>query len=169
MKTLYLIRHAKSSWKDPELKDFDRPLNKRGLKNAPYMGNILKEDNIIPDLIISSPALRALNTAQIIAEVIGYNESRIVTNKRLYEADIDDFINVITPISDEVKTLFIVSHNPGITLFNNWVGDKRIDNIPTCGIVRLELSIKYWKDINFDCGKLIAFDYPKKFSEKKEE
>jgi len=164
MKTLYLIRHAKSSWKDIDLKDYERPLNKRGLRDAPFMASLLQQDNILPELIISSPAIRAYNTAIIFAEIMGYDIKKIEQHKRLYEADIDDFVNVISPINDEIKTLFIFSHNPGITLFNNWLADKRIDNIPTTGIVRLELKIKKWENISFDCGKLITFDFPKKYS-----
>ena len=163
MKRLILVRHAKSSWKDLELRDFDRPLNKRGKRDAPFMGKLLAGDQVMPDLIISSPAKRAFSTAKKIAAEIGYPLENILTHKRLYESDTDDFINVFAEVDDSVETLMIFSHNPGLTILNNFLSDKRIDNIPTCGIVTIDLKIKSWKKIDFDQGVLISFDYPKKF------
>lgn len=168
MKRLILIRHAKSSWKEPDLRDFDRPLNKRGKRDAPFMGKLLAEEKVLPDLIISSPAIRAFTTAKKIAEEIGYSKEAILTHKRLYESDTDDFVNVISEVDDAVNTLMIFSHNPGLTILSNFVSDKRIDNIPTCGIVHIDLKINHWKDIDFDKGVLVSFDYPKKFITKKD-
>jgi len=167
MKKLYLVRHAKSSWKYTDLRDFERPLNKRGERDAPFMGKLLAEDDVMPDLIISSPAVRALSTAKKIASELGYPVEKIETHKRLYESDTDDYLNVITRVPDEVETLMIFSHNPGLTILNNFLCDKRIDNIPTCGIVNIKIKIKHWKDIDFEKGQLISFDYPKKFITKK--
>lgn len=168
MKRLYLIRHAKSSWKYTDLRDFERPLNKRGKRDAPFMGKLLAEDNVKPDMMISSPAVRAFATAKKIAVELGYPSEKILTHKRLYEADTDDFINVISEVPDEVDTLMIFSHNPGLTILNNFLSDKRIDNIPTCGIVHIEINIKKWQDIDFEKGQLKSFDYPKKFISEKD-
>lgn len=168
MKRLYLVRHAKSSWKYTDLRDFDRPLNKRGKRDAPFMGKLLAEDNVMPDLIISSPALRALSTAKKIAAELGYPVEKIETHKRLYESDTDDYLNVISQVPDTVETLMIFSHNPGLTILNNFLSDKRIDNIPTCGIVNIKININHWKDLDFEKGQLISFDYPKKFITEKD-
>ncbi len=163
MKKLFLIRHAKSSWKNPELEDFDRPLNKRGKNDAPLMAELLKEENMFPDLILTSPAKRAFQTAVIFADILNYSLEKIMLHKRLYEPDVDDFENVLKNITDNINTLFVISHNPGITAFNNYISDKRIDNIPTTGICQIELNIKSWKKISLDCGKILSFDYPKKY------
>lgn len=163
MKKLLLIRHAKSSWKNPDLEDKDRPLNKRGNIDAPLMAQMLKNENILPDLIISSPALRSATTANIFAEILDYKTTNILINKRLYEPDIDDFLHVLQKVDDTVSTLFLFSHNPGITHFSNWVSDKRIDNIPTCGIVTMKINVKSWKDVDFDNGTILSFDSPKKY------
>src|ERR1044072_9796764 len=112
-KKLLLLRHAKSSWDDPSLSDYDRPLNNRGKQNASTMGNFLKKENLIPDLIISSPAKRANKTADIIAKKSGYDKT-ILESKVLYAATIDDYRDVIQNIKNEYKSVLLVGHNPTI-------------------------------------------------------
>jgi phosphohistidine phosphatase len=112
MKTLYLVRHAKSSWKYPNLDDFERPLNKRGRKNAPFMGTILKKLKVAPDLLISSPANRAAITARIIAAKINYPLEKIRYRESIYEFSEDALIHVIKQIDDSVNKAMIVGHNP---------------------------------------------------------
>ena len=116
MKTLYLIRHAKSSWKDITLDDFDRPLNQRGKKNAPFMGKLLKQREVKPDLIISSPAKRAKCTANIIAREIGYTKD-IVFEPKIYESNLVSLKNVIYSIDDKYNTVFLFGHNPCLNIF----------------------------------------------------
>ncbi len=165
MKKLYLIRHAKSSWDDPDLRDFDRPLNNRGLKNAPTMGKRLKEKRVTPDVMWSSPAVRALETCRLIAQKIGYPEDRIKTDRRIYHASEDHLLTVIKEFKDNPKddeeVVLIFGHNPGLTEFANLLLNETIDNIPTCGVVAATLHIQSWKDAAYGCGKLDFFDFPK--------
>jgi len=142
MKTLYLVRHAKSYWGDQSLKDFDRPLNKRGQRDAPFIGNMLKEKKLEAELVISSPAKRAKKTAQEIAEKLGYPEKRILFNEELYEASLNDILELIKNIDEKYSVVMIFGHNPGLTLLNNNISNLYIDNIPTCGVVALSTDSK---------------------------
>lgn len=162
MKTLYLLRHAKSSWSLPSLDDFDRPLNNRGIRAAPFMGEILLKKKISPELIISSPALRAITTAKIIAEKLKYPVSNIKKDKNIYEASALDLLSVIKHANDKLQSLMIVGHNPGMTDLINLISDNRLDNLPTAGIVCLKKEIDNWKEI--DDNWLFEFiEYPKKY------
>lgn len=163
MKKLILVRHAKSSWKHPELSDFERPLNKRGKRDAPFMAKLLMDEDVHPDLIVTSPAVRALTTAKVIAEELDYPEENIVKNESIYEADTQELLQIINNFPEDKKTIMMLGHNPGFTLLSNYITDKRIDNIPTCGIVNIDLNVEKWKDVDFDNGKIISFDYPKKY------
>jgi len=161
MKKLYIIRHAKSSWKDLSLSDFDRPLNKRGTNDAPLMGKMLKRKKILPDLIISSPAKRAKTTAKVIAKEINYTES-IVYDSDIYEAGMSTLRNIIASIDDKNKSLFLFGHNPGLgMLVDCLVGLYK--NIPTTGIVEIEFDCNKWKNISATNAKLKSFKYPKMY------
>ncbi len=164
MKTLYVIRHAKSSWDDPLLADLDRPLNKRGKQDAPKMGKRLRHLQVAPDLLLSSPAERALTTCHIIAEEVGYAKSKIKTDKKLYHADDAQILNVIQSLDNKYATVWIFGHNPGLTDFVNLLADAGIDNIPTCGVVACSLTISSWDEANSGKGSVTFFDYPKKKS-----
>ncbi len=165
MKTLYLIRHAKSSWDDPDQGDFERPLNKRGKKDAPAMATRLKERGVTPDFMITSPATRAYDTCKEFAKILGYDKDKIKTEKRLYHATEDQFLTVIRELKeregDEEEVVFLFGHNPGLTELANLLLHESIDNIPTCGMVKAQLNINHWKDVSFGCGKLMLFDFPK--------
>lgn len=161
MKTLYLIRHAKSSWDDADLNDFERPLNERGEKDAPRMGNRLKERSVAPDAIYSSPALRTLTTAIVIAENLGYPADEIQTDRRLYNAGEETLLEFLHKVPDKNSCVMIVCHNPGITDLANDLLHGTIENVPTAGVVAAELNINSWKAAKHGCGKLIFFDYPK--------
>ena len=162
MKTLYLVRHAKSSWKYPRLDDFERPLNKRGRKNAPFMGSILKELKVAPDLIISSPANRAATTARIIADTIDYPLEKIRYDETIYASSEYDLLQVIQQLDDGANQAMLVSHNPAITELANSIGDTAISNIPTCGVCCINLDISSWAKIGDQRGKLKFFEFPKK-------
>jgi phosphohistidine phosphatase len=162
MKTLYLVRHAKSSWKYPNLDDFERPLNKRGRKNAPFMGRILKKLKVAPDLIMSSPANRAAMTARIIAAKINYPLEKIRYSEAIYEFSEDALIHVIKQIDDGVNKAMVVGHNPATNGLANYIADQPVSNIPTCGVFCVELDISSWAKISEHCGKLKFFDFPKK-------
>lgn len=162
MKMLYLVRHAKSSWDNPDLGDFDRPLNERGKRDAPRMGRRLKEKEIAPDLMLSSPAKRALTTCKEIAKILKYSKDRIKTDKRIYHADEDELLHVLSEVNDNFDVVMLYGHNPGFTNFANLLFDEHIMNIPTCGIVAGKLKIKSWKEIKPGCGKMEFFDFPKR-------
>jgi len=162
MKTLYLVRHAKSSWKYTNLDDFERPLNNRGRKNAPFMGKVLKKLKVAPDLVISSPANRASTTARMIAAAINYPLGNIRYSEAIYEFSEKALIHVVKQINDAVNKAMVVGHNPALNGLANYIGDQPIGNIPTCGAICVELDISSWAKLNAHCGKLKFFEFPKK-------
>ncbi|NWF50800.1 MAG: histidine phosphatase family protein [Ignavibacteriaceae bacterium] len=166
MKKIFLIRHAKSSWKEPYLSDFDRPLNKRGKTDAPFMGELLAQKKILPDLILSSPAKRAIRTAEEIAKKINYNLSAIKADERIYEASRNELLKVLREIEKDVDVIFLVGHNPGLTFFANFLSGSEIENIPTCGIVEFNFKGSDWEDLDIDSCSLVSFEYPKKYLSK---
>jgi len=161
MKTLYLVRHAKSSWKHPELDDFERPLNKRGKRDAPAMGQFLLQKGIKPDIIISSPAVRASVTTKIISDILSYPFNRVAYSDDIYEAGISSLFKILSKVENKYNSGMIVGHNPGMTYFANTLASTRIDNIPTCGIFCTDLDISSWQEISEDCGVMKFFKYPK--------
>jgi len=163
MKRLFLIRHAKSSWSDISLDDIDRPLNKRGKRDAPFMAKLLKEKNIFPDLLISSPAKRANSTAMFFADAFDYPKERIVVKSPIYESSVRDFLDVLQEIEDENRVVFLFGHNPALTLFTTFLSGKDLINIPTCGIAGLKLKVEKWGQINENTCELELFEYPKKY------
>lgn len=163
MKRLYLIRHAKSSWDDPSLPDFDRPLNARGKKDAPKMGKRLKKRGLVPDLIVSSTAKRASKTALALADTLHYDSKHIQWRDELYHASPSEILNVVQKTADDVHTLFLFGHNPGLTDFANRICKTSIDNIVTCGVYALQLDVESWKKVNPDRkAGLLFYDFPKK-------
>lgn len=161
MKKIYLIRHAKSSWSDFSLADFDRPLNKRGKKNAPFMGKILKKKNVSPDIILSSSAKRAKKTIKAISKELGCKD-KIIFDKNLYACSTQYILNTVVELDNKIETIFIVGHNPELNMFVERFVDFN-QNIPTCGIVELEFNCQKWKDINTLNVNLKSFIYPKQF------
>jgi phosphohistidine phosphatase len=162
MKNLTLIRHAKSSWKNTYLADLDRPLNKRGKRDAPVMGKRLAERESLPDLVISSPATRALVTAEIIAEEIGYPPEEIVVDERIYGAGVIELLSVIQSLDDGLDHVMYFGHNPGLTDLANHLCPHYISNVPTCGIVELTFDTETWASVGYSEPTQVYFDYPKK-------
>lgn len=162
MKTLYLVRHAKSSWKDASLPDHDRPLNKRGEEDAPRMGKRLARRRPKPGLIISSSAVRAKTTAKLLATEIGYPKANIVVDKLIYEAELRDLVSIIRGLDNNVDCVMLVGHNPAFTLLVNSLAQCDIANVPTCGLAVLSFDMDSWNDIDRVSGELLDFDYPKK-------
>lgn len=162
MKTLYLLRHAKSSWDNPDLEDFDRPLNARGEKDAPRMGKRLRKGDLKPELICSSPAVRAITTARLVAEEMEYPVNTILRVEKLYHAGSETILGVLRGIDDRHGSVMLVGHNPGFTDFANDLLDEEFGNIPTAGVVIARLNIKSWKEARWGCGELLRYDYPKK-------
>lgn len=165
MKTLFLLRHAKSSWDDPELKDFERPLSNRGQGDAPMMGERFLARGEHLQCIISSPAVRAKTTAQLFAKAIGFARDEIASNPELYFAGTGMFLKAASLLDDDCTHAMLVGHNPAITEFANVMANTDIENIPTCGLAKLSLAIEQWSDIELGGAKLEDFDYPKKTSE----
>jgi phosphohistidine phosphatase len=163
MKTLCVVRHAKSSWADPTERDFDRGLNERGKQDAPRMGKRLKEREIVPDLMLSSPAKRALSTAKRIAEILQYPTEKIKTDRILYHADEETILSVVQGLNDKHSMVFLFGHNPGLTEFVNTFAENEIyiDNVPTCGIVAFQLNVDSWTEATWKSGRVLFFDYPK--------
>jgi phosphohistidine phosphatase len=161
MKRLYLIRHAKSSWADPDLDDFERPLNDRGQREAPMMGQRLKQANVQPDGILASPAKRALKTAKMLAAELDFPKERIMTAQSIYDAGVSDLLKVIRQIEDALQRMLFIGHNPGLTDLANYLTNVRLDNLPTCGVFCVDFDVSSWQEIAAGQGIFVFFDYPK--------
>ena len=148
MKTLLLLRHAKSSWKQPELADHDRPLNKRGTKTAARVGVLLQQENLVPDLIICSSAKRTHNTALLVADACSY-KGKITKTRRLYLAEPLDYVEVLHQVADKDSRVLIVGHNPSLeSLIEAFRGEAIA--MPTAALAYLKLSLAHWKDLELN-------------------
>ncbi len=161
MKTLFLLRHAKSSWDYPKLRDFERPLAPRGDRQPPVMGKRFLERESSVDRIISSPATRAHATALLMAEAIGFPVDEVISNPDLYFCGTSMYLKAASLVDDNCDAVMLVGHNPTITDFANEMANANIANIPTCGLVQLALPIDHWSDIQRGNSKLVEFDFPK--------
>mgnify|MGYP000682784744 CR=1 FL=1 len=161
MRTLYLIRHAKSSWDNPGLRDINRPLNERGLRDAPQMAQLLVKKGLRPDLLVSSPAKRALTTALIFAEVFGIADEAVIRNQDIYEADPRDILLVVSRLPATAHTVLLFGHNPTFTDLANRFSSYAIDNVPTCGIVQIESDAASWDHFDEANSEVKALFVPK--------
>ena len=161
MKTLFLVRHAKSSWDDTALPDKDRPLNDRGKRDAPKMGERLAKRDVKPDLILSSPAVRALKTAEIIAKKLDYKRKDIVVDDRLYAVEADDLLDVIHKLGDKLERVMLFGHNPELTELAHRLSSE-ITHMPTCAVAEFTFDAKSWSNIGKDKPAKVALEYPKK-------
>lgn len=161
MKTLWLIRHAKSSWNLPELHDSLRPLNDRGYRDAHEMSSRLKKTGATPDLIVSSFAIRAYTTAVIFARHVGYATEKIRLTDELYETSAHRYFNLITSLHESVDTVFVFGHNPSISMTAGLLADTEPFDMPTCCIARLKFNVTRWDQCDTTTGKLEMLDYPK--------
>ncbi len=162
MKSLLLCRHAKSSWSDITLADIDRPLNKRGKRDAPLMGARLAMLGVKPDAIVSSPARRAYKTARHLAGTLGFSHKMILVINEIYEASPDILLANIRAFDNQVGQVVMIGHNAEITVLANTLGGLGIDNIPTCGVVALDFAVRSWRDITKGQGVQAFFEYPRK-------
>lgn len=161
MKTLLIIRHAKSSWDNLNTPDIERPLNDRGKKDAPAMARRVKKSGIRPDRFVSSPAKRARHTAELFAHEFGVKGKDIVIRNDLYHAQPAAFQQVIAGLDDADLTVALFSHNPGITAFVNTLTTVRLDNMPTCAVFALQSEAPTWSDFFSGDREFLFFDYPK--------
>lgn len=159
MKTLFVLRHAKSSWDSPELSDFERPLNERGEEAAPFMGELMKEKNLAPDLIVSSPAERAKQTATLVKNSAEF-DAEIRFNERIYEASPLTLIHIISEFDDKFDSAMIVGHNPGLESLVRILSGER-HRMPTAALALIELDIENWSEIAANSGNLREFFIPK--------
>jgi phosphohistidine phosphatase len=163
LKYLFLTRHAKSSWSNSGLTDIDRPLNKRGKRAAPFMGRLIVDKGEKPELLISSPANRALSTAKIFGEAMGLVENDIIIDRTIYGADAKQLLELVQDQVDLYKSIMLFGHNPTFTLFVNLLTGSNIINVVTCGVVRIDFEFSSWTDIDFGSGRLAYYEYPKKY------
>ena len=161
MKKLILIRHAKSAWDDPSLADHDRPLAERGLRDAPMMAKRLNKRGIQADLMISSSALRAKETAKFVAKELGYSKDKIVLESSLFHASPHSILKYLRNQDDRYDTILVFGHNPGFTDFVTYLGAD-IDNLPTAGHFGFKLNSAHWADLKPEMVEVWFFDYPKK-------
>lgn len=169
MKTLCLIRHAQSSHSDGLIPDAERPLNKRGKKEAPVMANVLKKNNIQPDLFVSSPAKRALTTAKLFAEQLNYKMEEIEVDSVLYSFQTDQILSFIAATENKVNSLALFSHNPTVTEVVNFLSGENLFSMPTCAIAAIEFNTDHWSDIDTRKGRMIFMEYPELHKEELDE
>jgi phosphohistidine phosphatase len=159
VKTLLLLRHAKSSWDDTSLSDFERPLNPRGMQTAPFIGELIAEKGWQPDMILSSPALRAKQTA-LLAKEAGSLKAEVRFDEKIYEASQFQLLEVLKGITSPAGTVLLVGHNPGMEgLLGLLTGEMH--SIPTAALIKIELNIDSWDRIERDCGQVEEFIKPK--------
>ena len=163
MKHLLIMRHAKSAWSDATLRDIDRPLNKRGERDAPEMAERLKTRSLVPQRMIASPARRALRTAQLLAAQFDYPVADIEIVEELYEAGTGDWLALIGALPESLECVLAVGHNPTITeLASLLCPAARIDNVPTCGVLHLGYGNTPWRAVAGARPLEWDFDYPKR-------
>ena len=162
MKTLFLMRHAKSSWNNANLADFDRPLNPRGERTAPFMGNFMRDQGFDPSIIISSPAARAEQTTRLAVEMAKFN-CEVRTDERIYEASARTLLQVIAEIGNAFETALLVGHNPGMEdLIRLLTGE--IEPMPTAALAAIDLDIADWNEAADGCGRLRGVFRPKELT-----
>jgi len=162
MKRLLAIRHAKSDWGDMQLADHDRPLNDRGLRDAPIMAEHLKAQGIKPDVILSSTANRALTTAKILANHLDYPEADIIKSKDWYLASSRQLMKAVQSVDESAETVLIFGHNPGMHEFSHQlVKSGSVDHFPTLAVADMEFDIEYWANVEWGEAKLLGHYYPK--------
>lgn len=161
MKTLILVRHAKSSWEEAGLSDSERPLNERGKRDAPEMAKRLRKRKLEIDKLVSSPAERAFRTARFFAKEFDFKKDDILVEKALYGALSSGFEQVVAGLKDKYTTVALFSHNPGITEYANTLTNVRTDNVPTCGVFAVQADVDNWAAFAKAEKKFLFYDYPK--------
>ena len=161
MKRLYLVRHAKSSWDHPGLDDFDRPLNERGMRDALDMGKYLAKLGVLPDVIVTSPAVRARQTSEVLAPDMRIPVDNLREDGRIYAASVPVMLEVMRGWDETWNRVMMVGHNPGIAEMVVLLTGEYIDHVPTCTVMEIELDATCWADILPECGVLVSKSTPK--------
>lgn len=157
------VRHAKSSWDHPGMDDYDRPLDARGLHDAPLMARKMHELGLIPDLILTSGANRARTTAEYFRKECNLSQEKFIVKNELYECTPEDVYKVLSSAPDDAFFVFMFGHNPTFTWVANNLSGIRIDNVPTCGVVHAQTHISSWKKFKPEYAAFVGFHYPKQF------
>lgn len=160
MKQLTLIRHAKSSWAEAGLNDFDRPLNQRGERDAPAMGQRLLQRASQVDCIVSSTAKRAITTARMMAQELPFDTRNIIKEPRIYEATTDTLLAVVQALDDRFANVLMFGHNPGLSQFGYYLSGQ-LQEMPTCAMLALQFDVDHWAHVQPHSGEVLFFDYPK--------
>lgn len=163
MKTVYFIRHAKSSWNYPELSDHDRPLNDRGHRDAPAMARYLRDSGHQIDLIVTSTAKRAYTTAKYFKDVFELGDDNFWKESELYHASPETLVGILRQVPDEFENVAVFAHNPGMTMLANNLSPENIDNVPTCGVTQSHCSAN-WNDCYIDHLDFVDLFTPRKIS-----
>ena len=161
MKQLYLIRHAKSSWNNAELTDLERPLNKRGERDAPFMAQKMVQKGMQVDAFCASPSERTKATAQAFAAALDYPLEAIHWDRRIYETTASGLLKVIQQWKEDWQSVALFAHNYACTDLANYYASPSIDNVPTTGVVHLAFDVEHWAEINKNNGKVLDFEYPR--------
>ncbi|MFC9557989.1 SixA phosphatase family protein [Agromyces sp. NPDC056965] len=159
MKTVLLVRHAKSSWGDPALPDHERPLNHRGRRDAPRAGERLRERGVVPDVIVTSTAVRARSTAAILAQALDLGSDRVVEDGRLYGASPEGLVDIIRALDDELATVMLVGHNPEIGELAFELSDE-IAEMPTCAVAEFRYDVSEWTEVGGVAPVGVVFEAP---------
>ncbi len=165
VKDVCFVRHAKSSWDHPGVRDFDRPLDKRGLRDAPLMAGKMRELGLIPDYIITSGALRALTTARYFSDEFALSPDQFEIRDEVYEASQETIFEVLRSAPDHASFVYMFGHNPGFTWVANSISGVHIDNVPTCGVVHIQSILTQWQKFKPEYAGFIGFHYPKQYTE----
>ena len=163
MKTVYLVRHAKSSWSYHSLRDSERPLNDRGLRDAPFMAKLLRKKGVKPDALLSSPAVRALTTATFFKNELDIEGEDILIKDEIYEALSSTIVSLIQKLPEDLDTIMLFGHNPTFTSVANIFSKKYINNMPTCSIARIDADVPNWLEFKEGKAKLTEFHFPKQY------
>lgn len=163
VKEVCFVRHAKSNWDHPGLKDFDRPLDERGIRDAPMMAREMKKLGLRPNLIITSGAKRARSTAEYFKNEFGLSDNQFIIRNELYEATAEKVYEVLKSAPDEAGFVYMFGHNPTFTWVANNLSGVSIDNVPTCGVVHAQTNIQSWKKFKPEYAAFVGFHFPKQF------
>jgi len=161
MKKLTLIRHAKSDWGSGAASDFERPLNRRGNKAAPLMAGRILERGSVPDLLVSSPAQRAVETVALLAHELDLPQEQIIYQRSIYEASLETLIATVRQLPDE-EHVALIGHNPGLSELGLWLCPQAPEWLPTCAVLEFEITADDWAAVAPGCATLVCYDYPKK-------
>ena len=163
MKTLYIVRHAKSSWKFIDLQDIDRPLKRKGIQDAFLIAEKLSEQKITPQHVLSSPAVRAYETAKIFCNALSFNKENVEINSSIYNEAVEELQTILLNIDNKLNSVMLFGHDPGLTNFVAYLTKQSYEKIPTSGVVAIQFEVDSWNKISEHSGKIDFFIYPKMF------